>query len=174
MTDRSRTRRGRRPRRNKSDDQVWPFVAELAINGLTDDTVSGGTCVATSDACRTYSALIAWALEGMTPGEGPIEVGLYDSDLSVTEVKEALNASPTNRSAIVEREKARRPVRNSGTFRVANAEEVLNDGRPIYTRVLMKHSQSANLNFFAYNKSGGTLAAGSVLHVSGKLFGGWI
>ncbi len=120
------------------------------------------------------SADLNWSVRDLTPTEGPVEVGLSTNDLSITEIIESLDAVPSGRDDVIALERTKRPVREVGMFSGVAAEEVLNDGKPIRTRMGFRHSATTATNIFAVNRSGATLTTGGVVTVTGKLYVRWL
>ncbi len=114
-----------------------------------------------------------WVIRDLTPGEGPIEVGVDHNDLSVGESAEALDAEVVSPSNIIERERASRPVRRSGVFFGLAESEVLNNGKPIRTKMMFSLDPGFNARAWARNKSGAALTTGAIITVTGKMWGRW-
>ncbi len=161
----------KRPRRRRwtGNDRMVPWTTNTALLALLDAIVVKGTTVGTSDrSFRLLSYNTMWGLRGQTPGEGPIVVGYAHDDYSVTEIKEALEAEATMTTANkVAGEQANRLVRKVGTFPGADEDEVLNDGKPIRTRLNWAIPLGSNISVFAWNRSGATLTTGAVLSCQG-------
>ncbi len=110
-------------------------------------------------------------LRNITPGEGPITVGFAHSNLTDTEIAEALTiSSQSDLGDQTARERGRRPVRRAGTFPCIAADEVVNNGNPVRTTLKFSLHQSHNLDFFAHNHSGAVLTTGGVVEALGVLF----
>ncbi len=116
-----------------------------------------------------------WSLRNHTAGEGPIDVGIAEQGYSVGEIAEALDASPLSQYG-PEYERSRRKVRRAGTFSGVGAEETLNDGLPLKTKLFVRgfaHSTFAVMRLWAQNRSGAALTTGTVLVVTGTHWGRW-
>ncbi len=156
--------------------QALPVNASLALSTLATETALTVALSALADDFYVISADLTWTIRDLTGGEDPIHVGLANGDLSVAEIKEAINAAPTSRSDIVAREHARRPIRRIGSFVSGSANlfgNYLNDGKPIRTKVKMYLAEGVELNAFAFNASGAALTTGAVMRVYGTLYGRW-
>ncbi len=151
--------------------QALPVNASLSLGALGSETALTVALSALADDFYVISADLTWSIHDLTAGEEPIHVGLANGDLSVTEIKESLNAAPTSRADIVAREHARRPVRRVGSFITAN--DYLNDGKPIRTTVKMYLAEGVELNAFVFNASGATLTTGGIMRVYGTIYGRW-
>ncbi len=162
-------------RKFNSKFQVLPVNDSSALTTLADATVLRSGLTAIDDDFWVQSADLSWAISGLAAGQGPLLFGIAHGDLSVTEIAEAVNASPTGRGDIIEREQARRPVRRVGQL-LADPDGgnlSLNDGKPIRTTVKMYLEGGIELNMFTLNQSGVALTTGAVVRVYGVLYGSW-
>ncbi len=118
---------------------------------------------------------ITASLRGGTAGEGPIKIGWANDDLSVAEIAEALAAAPLGPASIIERERARRPVRMIGQFTGLSTNEELNDGVTLRVKVRRLFSSGANkaLTMWAQNRTGAGLTGGQVVSLDYRLYGFW-
>ncbi len=107
-----------RKRKRDRNFVAIPYTAQLALSTLGDGTVlASGTFSANfGEDIFIVSIDGNWAIAVLTAGEVPIEVGYAHSDLSVSEIKEALEAELTDPDDIIAKEHARRPVRRAGQF----------------------------------------------------------
>ncbi len=152
---------------------VYPVKINLAITlaALADGAIK--VQVAPDSVVNkvwAVSADLKWSIRDLTAGEGPIIVGFAHSDYSDAEITEALNATGSwDRSDKVTMEQARRFVREAAAFSGA-AEEVLNDGKAIRTRIGFYIEDGKTLDFWAVNESGATLTTGGVIRVKGTVW----
>ncbi len=123
---------------------------------------------------RVTSIEMTWNMRDHTPGEGPITVGYAHPDYTDTEVIEALTASVLSPGLMIEKERAARLVRVIGSFAGILAEESLNDGKPMKTKLnwLIPDGDVA-CNIFAFNASGATLTDGTDIVTTGVVNGFW-
>ncbi len=161
---------GRRSRRRwTADDRMVPWLSNSALTTLADATVIVASSLAASD--RSYRCLsmnTLWGWRGATVGEGPIVVGYCHADYTVTEVKEALEAEGTMvTNNKVAAEQANRLVRIVGQLPFDSEDGVLNDGKPIRTRLNWAIPLGGNVNIFSWNRSGATLTTGAVTTATG-------
>ena len=146
----------------------------LTLSTLADNIALDGALLDLNDDLVVISADLSWAIRGGTAGEGPIEVGLSSSAYSVTQITEAIDASPSNRADEVALERTRRRVRSVGQFPVTAGEEVLFDGAFKRARKLYwKFASDVDLNIWAVNRSGATLTTGMIVHVTGRVYARW-
>ncbi len=108
-----------------------------------------------------------------TAGEGPMEIGFHHGDLTVTEVKEGLQANLQDPDDIIAKERSRRPIRQAGAFPLLAADEVLNDGRLLRTKMMMSIGDTHTLSLYVMNHSGANFTDGPKVKVTGKIFGRW-
>jgi len=168
------TRRRAPQRRTKRKWVTWPVTSIISLTTLAAATALEANLLDNVDEAHFYSARGSWSIRDLTPGEGPIQVGFNDGVYSAAEIVEAVDASPTSRSDRINIERAGRAVRNVGAFPGEVSQEVLNDGRMVYTKVLMNMSGSSVLNIYAINRSAAALTTGAVVRFEGLLTGYWL
>ncbi len=159
-----------KPRRRYSLRGV-KVTPQFALGTLATQIVLTAPLVGTSDAqYRLVSASASWSLRSFTPGEGAITVGYAHNDYTITEIKEYLESatsiSPGNK---VLQEQANRWIRVVGTFK-AEANNVLNEGLPVKTRLNWAIQIGSAVNVFAYNENSSALTTGSVIDMVGKIW----
>ncbi len=147
-------------------------IPTMALSTLANVTAFVGAVSGSADGqYRAMSHSAVWSQSGATAGEGPITVGYAHSDYSVTEIKEALEiANSISLGDKVAQEKASRLVRIVGQFSAVGTDEVLNDGKPIKTRLNWAIPIGKAVNIFAYNESGAALSTGQVIQATGNLW----
>ncbi len=160
--------RGRRRRFNLRRVRITP---ELALGTLASDTVLNvGFLGAADGAYRCMTINATYSVKGLTGGEGPITFGYAHSDYSVTEIKECLEASNSISQGLkIEQERANRLVRVIGTLSQTGAS-MLNDGRPVKTRLNWLVAIGDQVNLFAFNESTAALSTGCVVNVQGDMW----
>ncbi len=105
----------------------------------------------------------------LTANDGPIVIGLAHSDYTVTEIKEALEASTAiDAGNLIAQERANRKVRIIGTMN--EVRESLNDGQPISTKLNWLMTIGKTVNLFAYNDGAALLTTGAVVALNGDLW----
>ncbi len=131
--------------------------AETLVGNPFDSVVDSRT--------RVTSIVATYALADFTPtaGVGPIVVGIAHGDYSDAEIEAWIEQTGSwNESDLVSsKEVANRLIRMVGTFdRIGNAEDVavLNDGKPIKTRLNWLLNEGATLKQWAYNSGTGAVA----------------
>ncbi len=162
-----------RARRRTKNFVVLKVQGTLALGALANATAIDGNFLDVDDDLRLISMDVLWAIHDVTPGEGPIEVGINSDALTPAQIVEALDASPTNRGDRIALERSGRPVRSSGIFAGQLANESLNDGRLLRTKLMFPLSQAQILNLYAVNRSGTTLTTGGTLKFTGKVYAAW-
>ncbi len=161
--------------RRNSKFQALPINIQIALTTLGNAALlaTAMTALGTTK-FRTISADLQWSLRGSTPGEGPLQVGLANGNLTGAEIIENLDANPSSQNDIIALEWARRPVRRSGAFAVIAANETLNDGKPIRTKLRTYLDEGVELNAWVRNQSGAVLTTGAIVTIQGTLYGVWV
>ncbi len=170
---------GRHKRRRNTDFSNYiPGQIDLQI-ALTTLAANTGVRVAVTgtvdDTTRVSSIRCTYSLANFTPtaDAGPILAVVAHSDYSLAEIEEYLeNTSGWGNADLVGQERVDRRIRRIGVFptaRDAVGISVLNDGRPIKTKLNWKLMPGQTLAFVGYNM--GTAAIATTVpdvHVMGK------
>ena len=147
--------------KGRVDEEVplGTLVTKTAVVASFDEVVDDATLVS--------SIVGKWAIEGLTAGEGPIEVGVAHGDYTLAEIEEYLeNTGSWNESDKVQsREVARRLVRSVGIL--SSDEDMINDGKPVKTKLNWLLNEGQTLDLWAYNISTGQLTTGAIVHLTG-------
>ncbi len=143
----------------------------ITLGTLANVTVVTSAILGAADgAYRLMSLSQSWALKNLTVGEGPVTVGYAHGDYTVTEIKEAIEAGASiSIGNKIANEQANRLVRIIGSFS-GEAEEVLNDGKPMKIRLNWAIPIGTTVNIFAYNDSGAALTTGGIIEVTGPVW----
>ncbi len=110
------------------------------------------------------SIVTTWSLSEFTQavGDGPIVVGVANSDYTDSEIEQVLeNNGSWNAGSLVDQEKTKRKVRIIGTFQqkdISVGNSVLNDGKPIKTKLNWVLETGQTLSLWAYNDGESALA----------------
>ncbi len=167
-------RSGRRRRSNKNF-VVIPFTTTLTLGtlaaGVTIKVDSLGGALGEDLYVISMDSLCS--IIGVTATEGPIRIGVAHDDLTVSEIQENLDAEMTDPDDIIAKERSRRPVREIGMFPGLSTNEILNNGVPLRTKIMISFGDTHNVAFWASNHSGATLTTGASIKVSGKFYGRW-
>ncbi len=128
-----------------------------------DGVAVAGILVAVADEeYRVLSMKGLWSIRDLAPVAGSVIVGYAHGDYTATEIEEALEAEAAmNRGDKIANERNSRLVRRVGVFGQA-ADDVLNDGKPITTRLNWHIAEGETINIFSYNGTGATITAGLV------------
>jgi len=160
---RSRKGRRRRTRLIKGTVDVQSTLSTLANNtGILapSDVVTDRSFVLSCEA--TY------ALFAATVGEGPLEIYLAHSDYTLAEIEAFIeSATAWSDADEISKEISRRKIRKVGTFSGNFADEVINNGMPVKTKLGFIISEGQGLNLVIYNNSGGALAGGAAVNWQG-------
>ncbi len=123
--------------------------AKVAVGTVFDETVNERTRVTSIEAIYTLSNYTPIALAG------PILIGIAHSDYSDAEIEEWIETTGSwNEGDLVQLEVAGRKIRRIGVFDTPDAvtdSAVLNDGKPIKTKLNWILNQGQGLKQWAYN-----------------------
>ncbi len=152
--------------------RTTPVITLGALANIT--VVEGALTPVGVAAYRAISHSCIWSRKGAASGEGPVLVGYAHSDYTATEVKECLESQASidigNKTS---QEQANRLVRIVGAFAgiaLSGGDEVLNDGKPIKTRLNWLIPIGDTVDIFAYNETGSTLTTGGLIEADGDLW----
>ena len=158
-------------RRRDPNFVVLKVNAQVALGTLAANVAVKTALLNPNDVLKVISADLTYSIQTLTPGEGPIDCGLSSDAYSVTQIVEAMDASPSNRADEVALERTRRRVRLAGTFPGETADSTLNDGRKLRMRKMYwSFAADVDLACWAINRSGSTLTTGAFLEVSGEVY----
>ncbi len=155
-------RRGRKFRkylRGEIDEaqSLGTLAAKTVIGEAFDETVNEKTFVSSMSGF--------WSMDQFTSGtdKGPILVGVAHSDYSDTEIEEWIESTGSwNEGDLVQsREVGKRWIKKVGEFPTAEDASkvvVLNDGKPIFTKLGWMLLQGQGLKQWAYNQGTAALA----------------
>ncbi len=154
-------------RRSRGKYLKGSMDVEVATSTLADnDVISDIVGDTPTEKVRCSSIEATYSISG-TAGDGPLIIGVAHSDYTDAEIEETLeNAGSWSLGDKVSQERAKRLVREIGTFDGLATEEVLNDGKPIKTRLNWSLISGQALRFWVWNKSGSALQA-TLLNVQG-------
>ncbi len=142
------------------------LASKTLVLAIFDETVNERTLI---------SSLVAtWSLRNFTPiaNAGPILVGVSHSDYTAAEIEAFIEATGSwNEGNMTQQEIAKRKIRRVGVFDTPDAAEdtaVLNDGKPIKTRLNWILLQGQSLNQWSYNLGSAAFATSTpVVDMSG-------
>lgn len=168
----AKRRKGRSRRRNFV---AIPFASSITVGALNDNVAVLGPLTTANFGEDIYilSVDATWSMRGHTAAEGNFEIGFSHGDLTVGEVEEALSAEVINPDDIIAKERARRPVRRAGRFLGVVATEVLFDGALRRTKCKFSIGDGFVLNAWAVNRSGAQFTTGTIVDISGTIYGRW-
>ncbi len=166
----------KRTGKNRRNFVAIPFEGLITLGTLGSNTVIAEPLLGSNfgEDIFILSVDMLATIRDHTAGETPLVVGLSHSDLTVTEVAEALAAEVTDPDDIIAKERARRPVRRFGVFNsMLNGDMQLGDGKLLRVPVKFSVGDGHDLDIFIVNKSGAALTTGSICVFSGTIFGRW-
>lgn len=146
-------------------------LGTLSAGGIVTEALTADTA---SQGFRCTSAVITWAVNGLTAGQGPIAVGVAQSDYSGTEIGEFMNlATGFTRTNLISQEIQDRRIRTAGAVQ-GGAEAGINDGKPVKTKLNWLVQEGQTINMFAHNGDDGALTTGGKVSFTGHLNGFWV
>ncbi len=169
-------RSGRSRSRNRKGFFAMPYSASLPLGTLANEVVVKVNTHASSFTRDAYLISVDQytSLHNNTAEEGPYQLGFAHGDLTVTEIKESLEAEPIDPSDIIAREQMRRPVRKMGMLPGLLASEVLKNGEVTRTKLRFALGKKA-LVFWTKNRGDtANLTTGTLIKISGTIYGRWI
>ncbi len=167
-------RRRRRSRRTRGFVTL-PFSTTIAMSTANSGIVVLQNAIASlGESFYAISADIAVASRGHTQGEGPLQVGMSHGDLTVTEIKEAIESDLSDPNDIIQKERSRRPVRTVGYLRQDVDPALIGDGQLQRLKMKMKLGDGNAINVWASNRSGAQLTTGTIVHIDGLIYGRWL
>ncbi len=133
------------------------LAARTAIEASTDTVI---------DRTLVSSVVATYSLANMTVGanDGPIEVVVAHSDYTLAEVEEFLELGTSwNETDLIDKEVQSRKIRRIAVFDTpassgAGGAYVINDGKPIKTKLNWIMTNGQGLNYFLYNMGTSALA----------------
>ncbi len=163
-------RRGRR----RGRPVYLPFDESIALGTLADNTVTTAALQTLQQDFDVYGIRATVTFTGVTVGEGPLEVGWCQAELTGTQILAQRDAAPTSQWDVLAQEQARRKVRVFGTSSGLAAGESLNEGKMIWKKMfLRKPSGQALADLWVLNRTGAALTTGASVHFSGSVVGAW-
>ncbi len=119
---------------------------------------------------RISSLKAVWAMNAHTAGQGTVIVGVAHSDYTDAEIEESIEVLDSwDRGNKIDQERMKRKVRTVGVFAGVLAEESLNDGKPITTKLNWQLEIGQSLKLWAYNKTGTVFTTGTLIEVVGHV-----
>ncbi len=151
---------------------VLPYSVSVVGGTTANGAVAAGAISNTVDD-RVWAMSLSgtFGSRSVTPGEGPIVIGVAHSDYSAAEIEECLEAQASwDQSDLVARERARRKVRTIGIFANEAAANTLFDGREKKVKLGFMLEPGMTLDFWIWNKSGATLTTGGIYQCDGRVY----
>ncbi len=162
----------RTPRRRRRSVYL-PFDIEIALGTLANDGVSTSALQTLTQDFDIYGVRASVTITGATQGEGPIETGWCQSELTGTQIVANRDASPTSQWDVLANEQSKRKVRVFGSSS-GNPSDSLNDGKMIWKKMFLRiPSGKALCDLWIINRSGAALTTGQVIHMQGHVVGAW-
>ncbi len=129
----------------------------LSLGTLASETLVAANFDESPEETTLISSIVAtWSIDLLTAGQGPILVGVAHSDYSDAEIEAVIeNLASWDQGSKVEQEIAKRLVRKIGTIVSVGgtSDAVLNEGKPIKTKLNWRLNTGDTLKIWAYNLS---------------------
>ncbi len=160
-----------------SRQQVQYINSEVVLSTLA--TATAVTTATIIDPSREQGSLVkelrlAVSYKGKTAGESPLIVGLCELSLSVTEIKEAIEADPQLLRDVPASEQGNRrvfPIWQLDTLNTSNSEvKRMSDVKWPWRRM----EEGMGIKVFVFNNSGSTLTTGCTVVVFGAAITEWL
>ncbi len=164
-----------RKRRWNPNNFVVTVREDLQLGALLAVSLIAGALSSNSDnEYRAISLRSTYALSDFTAGEGPLTIGVAHGAYSAAEIEEWVESQTAmTRTNLAVIEQSKRMVRQIGTFPGISANEVLNDGKPIHTKLNWSIPSGSNIDLWCYNQGNGTLTTSAEINTIGRMFGRW-
>ncbi len=164
--------RKRRPKGRYLKGQVdeGKSLSTLAAVTLLSDTFDESV----EERTRISSLVATWSLTDFTSSaaSGPVVVGVAHSDYSDAEIEAYIEVTTSWKEGdLVAQEIGQRKIRKIGVFADDGSSAldtvVLNDGKPIHTKLNWILTTGKTLKMWAYNQGSQPLVTGSILQCQG-------
>ncbi len=168
------TMAARRRRRRAVVRMVYlPFDVTIVLGTLVNDGSAASALQTLTQDFDIYGMRSTVTFSDVTAGEGPIEAGWAQAELTAAQIVENRNASPTSQWDVTANEQSKRKVRVFGRSS-GDANDSLNDGKPIWRKMFLKIPSGKPLaDLWVINRSGATLTTGQQVHFAGSVVGRW-
>ena len=153
--------------------QTWKIRTQLTLGTLANATALEVELLDNTQDIFVYSSNLTWSFANCTVGEGPRECVIGDGAYTVAQVIEAIAASPTSESDVIALERTKRKIRSIGQVAIDDAGPVMNDGKPVYRKLLMPIANDSALSAWCINRSDDPFTTGSSMEVIGTITGYW-
>ncbi len=153
---------------------VWlPFDVTQALGTGADNAVFTTALQTLTQDFVIYGIRSRVTFSDATPGEGPIEAGWCQSELTGAQIVENRDASPTSQWDVEANERSKRKIRVFGRSD-GSANNSLNNGLDVWKRMFLKiPAGKALADMWVINRSGAQLTTGQVVHFEGLVQGRW-
>ncbi len=160
-TPRRRRRSSRLIKGNIDESLALGALANASlVSGIFGETVQNRTFAISMEA--------VWTLRDTTALEGGVLVGVAHSNYTDAEIEEFIeNTGSWDEGDLSNQEIGKRKIRIVGSFPAVTSDMVLNDGKPIKTKLGFILNQGISLRLWGYNRSGAALTTGSIVLISG-------
>ncbi len=150
-----------------------PFDHSIALGTSAADAILTQALQTLTQDFDVYGVRAMVSFTDATAGEGPIEAGWNQSELTGVQILANRDAAPTSQWDVLANEQSKRKVRVFGTSSGAGNDS-LNDGKYVWKRMFLRvPSGKALADLYVINRSGAQLTTGQVVHFQGHVVGVW-
>jgi len=163
----------RRRRRVVVRTVYLPFDITIVLTNLVDNGSAATALQTLTQDFDIYGIRCTVSFTDAVAGEGPIEAGWAQAELTAAQIVENRDASPTSQWDVTANEQSKRKVRVFGKSS-GDANSILNDGEPIWRKMFLKIPAGKPLaDLWIINRSGAQLTTGQLVHFQGAVLGRW-
>ncbi len=163
----------RRKRRSRGRLVYLPFDITHTLGTLSDNGIAAIAAQTLTQDFDIVGVRSRVTFSGATAGEGPIEAGWAQAELTGTQIVANRDASPTSQWDVLANEQSKRKVRVFGQSS-GEANFALNDGEPVWRKMFLRIPSGKSLcDFWVINRTGAPLTTGQIVNMQGSVVGRW-
>lgn len=163
-----------RGRKRRAAPLVYlPFNETIVLGSLADNTVVTAALQTLQQDFHVHGIRATVTFSDGTAGDGPLEVGWSQSQLTATQILANRDAAPTSQWDVLANEQSKRKVRVFGKSS-GESNYTLNNGMDVWKRMFLKvPSGQAIADLWVLNRAGAGLTTGQLVHFDGLVAGRW-
>ncbi len=163
----------RQARRRRAPLVYLPIDVTFVLGSLADNTAVVTDLQTLQQDFHVSGIRAKVTFSDATAGDGPIETGWAQSQLTITQIVANRDASPTSQWDVLANEQSKRKVRVFGQSD-GSANNALNNGLPVWRRMFLKVPAGQPLaEMWVLNRAGAGLTTGQLVHMTGHVAGRW-
>ncbi len=150
-----------------------PFDESITLGTLVANGISTNALQTLTQDFDIVGVKATVSFTDVTQGEGPLEVGWAQSELTGVQIVANRDASPTSQWDVLANEQSKRKVRVFGKS-AGTTDESLNNGLAVWRKMFLRiPSGKALCDLWIINRSGATLTTGAIVNLQGSVVGCW-